>query len=287
VEKQNIAIGFSEFFYKYYPQLKKNSNYFELYLDYNQWKEEKDNLPKDVSINFLFNIIPDKSKFLNEWEEKLKIVKEVNPDYVTTSSYSFGRILAQEGFNVEASVVNNIDSLDKVYELSKLGYKGYTLSHDKIYDFKLMEEIKKHFPEIRMKIIPNMMCPQCIMYTERHECFYFNDSNDNLMGTKIDYHCEKNPLISSIIWPSVVERYKHVDVLKFASRKNFEQIYIAICGFMEGDDRKYLENMFNFYFRQFEKTDMVEFFLKEKKLCNFRCWSCPHNCSEKFKQLKA
>ncbi len=276
MEKLNIAVGYSSIIYNELEFLKKKVNSLELYLSYDQWKN---NTVSYDNINLLFNIVPDKVNFLRGWKENLQKVKEVNPNYITTSVFTFGKILAEEGYNVDASIINNISTIEDVHELDKLGYKGFTLASHKIYDFSLMKEIKKYFPHLRMKIIPNMMCPLCILYTEKHECFYFNDTTHDLIGTRAEYVCDKNPLKTSIVWPDLLRNYSHIDVLKFASRKEDPMVLEMIMAFLDNRNKDYINVMLDFFVR---KNNLHDFFIENKQLCNFKCYKCKMDCDKKY-----
>ena len=288
--KYNISVGYSNLLKKYKKLLINKTNYLELYLDPDQYYKNYDEVKYYKNINLLFNYIPNLTDNLKNYKKYIKIAKDIEPQIITVGSYILGKILVEEGFKVEASIILNVDNIEKISELKRIGFYGYALSSYKIYDFDLIKESKKYFPDLRVKIIANMMCPTCIYYSERHTLLYL-DKSAALANTLINNltKCKKNILKTSIVWPSIADKWLDVDIFKFASRRDRIEVWESIKNFVEEDDYNYVYNMAayflkdsNLYNSKKDLKEVVDFFFKHKKLCDFNCFKCPYNCNKKW-----
>jgi len=286
VDKVKISIGYSEdLIQKFLPKIRSLVEYLELYLSPEQYYKTNIDFRKNFdAINLLFNFISDKVDFLSRYKENYKIIKEINPDIITTSSYLFGEYLAKQGHRVETSIVNVIDHIGDVYELNRIGFTGYCLPPYKNYDFDFMRESKKFFPGMRIKLIANNFCGRCIRFAERHETIYYGNSRgkiekeiDSMIGCNL---ITNNTLKMSIVTPSMLNKYNDVDIFKFATRRDRPELFESVINFLENKDTDYLRNLFTVAYRRQDVDEDVKKFINLKKLCLYECFKCNY-CESK------
>jgi len=279
-----LSLGYNEQVISDIGRIKAKVDYLELYFDLDQYKKiDKNILTKFDSVNLLFNIIEDTPEFLRKHKKTLDQIRLINPDRVTTGSFLFAKYLINNGIETEISIVNKTDTLLKVSQLAELGVSGFSYAPEKAYDFTLFSEVKDFFPQMRTKVIPNMICPACLYYAERHQLFYFSDKNKDLLATDINLDCRYSERIlnNSIITPSMVSKYDDlVDIFKISTRRDYPGVLDMVNSFIAGDDEKYLELIFRFWYRDKYSDEMVKVFLEQKQLCDFHCFRCKYNCSE-------
>lgn len=127
--------------------------------------------------------------------------------------------------NICLSIIGNIYTLNQLQQYYDYGLYEFCLPPSLSRDKDYIMEIKKQFPNLKIKMMSNCFCrPDCIAFMHHHiEVSSGQYENDNKYFEFVCTQDEYNPLKKNIVFPGEVEYYDYIDILKISGRQKSTQ----------------------------------------------------------------
>lgn len=237
-----------------------------------------------------------------------RVRKKYNVDKVSIGSLTFlkmhGEYLKQLGYEIELSILANIDSVEKIEQMMIINpfLDSICVGNVMIHELEGLQYIKSKYPKLKLKILVNHMClTNCASHIEHHN-FYSNliydirdmddmnawrlasNSRQILPNCKacIFYSSnhQTNPIKeSSFVRPEDLYIYDEViDLFKLSGREHPAE---EVIGYIKAFGRRAYEG--NFYsicdtpYKINMKIDNSKFpknYGSIKSNCNHKCYKC-------------